>query len=495
MDLFQQKWCPPAFINQDADPYLFELYRYFQASVFHPELRLRNAIGGTTSEPRYSRHHIRWQDQLLSDGVNTLRRVCQQQYDVNLRRCLRLDIIVPSFRVPKDYLRRIIELPVPPNVSTTVIIILDDPGPYAKELQRELEAQYQDKVRIRVNPVNRGASYTRSRGLDESAAEWILYLDDDVIPESNLLSVIADEIHRSGDQYTGYVGATYMDPWNPREMTTYAKGVLLVHLLHFWVDHVTSGRTLAPWGITAQLVLKRTPERFNEVFPRTGGGEDIDLCLRTCALLKLPLKNLPTAKCRHPWWNGGRVHINRFLGWATGDSFLLDLYPQHCYRSWPNGMEIIVFLMLLHIGWWLLAQWPWLHDGYMFVDAVGVCPSPWAMSVKVLMSLLSTVSMIVALDVTMELISIFSERASYFPEIQGWDRLWCGLVGTVLYRIGGADVGHVLIPMLRGSWRHICLRFDWWCGLYPDEPKQVQSREFGRFLVFVGGLAMVYCYM
>jgi hypothetical protein len=276
-------------------------------------------------------------------------------------------------------------------------------------------------------------------------------------------------------------------------MTTYAKGVLLVHLLHFWADHINSGRPLAPWGITAQLVLKRTALRFNEVFPRTGGGEDIDLCLRTCAALKLPLKNLPAAQCRHPWWNEGYVHVNRFRGWATGDSLLLDLYPHHCYRSWPNGMEVIVFLTLFHVAWGIWRQLGWQHS-LLGGGSVSVCTtgSPYAVLVPVLVSFVSSVIVTFVLDVAMEMVSIFSERHSYLREVQGWDRLWCGLVGTVLYRIGGADYGHVLVPLRRGSWRHLCLRFDWWCGLYPEEPRQVRSREFWRFLVFVLGLGVVY---
>ncbi len=35
-----------------------------------------------------------------------------------------------------------------------------------------------------------------------------------------------------------------------------------------------------PWAVTANVAFRNTSERFNLCFPRTGGGEDIDFCLR-----------------------------------------------------------------------------------------------------------------------------------------------------------------------------------------------------------------------
>lgn len=468
LDIFDE-WCPNSFVNQDADPYLFELYRCFNASIFNKHLKLKNEIGGANGIPRYGRVHICWQDELLESSIKKIKDKFKHSFHVLLPMCLRLDIIVPSFRCPKDILERIIQLPIPPHVSTTVIIILDMPGLHSEELRHELEKRYGEKVRIRVNSENRGASYSRSKGLNESAAEWILYLDDDVIPEENLLYVIAEEIYQTGHNYAGYVGVTNMSPQNTSEMTIYAKGVLLVHLLHFWADHVKSGRLHAPWGITVQLVLKRTKLRFNEVFPRTGGGEDIDLCLRTCRLLDLKLKNLPEARCSHPWWDQGYVCSSRFRGWAQGDSILVDLYPEHCYYSFPNGLEMMLFATVCHI------VVGFLYMTFGELSSLVFWLKSWIIFILITFSF----------DVLLELWSIQKEAKTYLPDVQGFDRLWCGLVGIILYRICGADIGHVLMPLYnRGSLKHICKRFDWWCGLYPEKKESIRQRERVRFLVF-----------
>lgn len=35
-----------------------------------------------------------------------------------------------------------------------------------------------------------------------------------------------------------------------------------------------------PWGVTANVAVRNTDERFDLRFPPTGGGEDVDFCLR-----------------------------------------------------------------------------------------------------------------------------------------------------------------------------------------------------------------------
>ena len=42
--------------------------------------------------------------------------------------------------------------------------------------------------------------------------------------------------------------------------------------------------------MTANLAIKNTTARFDARFPKTGGGEDIDFCLRACpnGMLSVP---------------------------------------------------------------------------------------------------------------------------------------------------------------------------------------------------------------
>ncbi len=57
-------------------------------------------------------------------------------------------------------------------------------------------------------------------------------------------------------------------------------------------------------------------------------------------------------------------------------------------------------------------------------------------------------------------------------------------------------MGHVLHPLLaRGSLWHICLRFDWWCGLYPQDVINNKQREMNKFGFIVIGLVVLYAWV
>src|SRR5438876_1142355 len=95
--------------------------------------------------------------------------------------------------------------------------------------------------------------------------------------------------------------------------------------------------TELPWGITANLLVRRNPDGtvlFSEDFPKTGGGEDIDFCLRLRAWQAQQnprsegFVSVPAAVVRHPWWDGGKPRYSHFFGWSRGDGLLIDLFRQ-----------------------------------------------------------------------------------------------------------------------------------------------------------------------
>jgi hypothetical protein len=131
------------------------------------------------------------------------------------------------------------------------------------------------------------------------------------------------------------------------------------YLSFFWTQ---AGRvpenTPVPWGVTANLLLRRQQAcQFKLCFPKTGGGEDIAMCLDTVASGRLPLLSTPAAAVVHPWWNDGCIRPRRFFGWAFGDAELQLLYPQFTYRNFPNTVEMLMFSFIsLLPGWLTLPQ-------------------------------------------------------------------------------------------------------------------------------------------
>jgi hypothetical protein len=90
---------------------------------------------------------------------------------------------------------------------------------------------------------------------------------------------------------------------------------------------------------------------FDLRFPKTGGGEDIDYCLKVTQAGALGrMVAVPGAAAQHPWWDGGRhswLLYRRVYRWALGDGQLLEMYPQLTYWAAPSATELGALLLAL----------------------------------------------------------------------------------------------------------------------------------------------------
>ena len=195
---------PKQFVNQDGDPYLYELYSRFNAASFEVTCRLNNTIGGD-GEARYRKHRINWRGQILSLNLRRLKS-CLGEIKPN---GVCIDVVIPSYRVNNDeFLRRIVLLRASVDAYVKFWIVVDNPSEdhvhavqtMAKELndkQLEMEGNY--FINVIHYGANRGASYARNTGFNYSTAEWVLFLDDDVIPDENFLDAYIGGIRRYPD--------------------------------------------------------------------------------------------------------------------------------------------------------------------------------------------------------------------------------------------------------------------------------------------------------
>ncbi|KAE9397627.1 glycosyltransferase family 2 protein [Gymnopus androsaceus JB14] len=357
MDIFNGEVVPPVFINQDGDPFLFQLYRRWNCATMIPS-RISNSIGGKTLA-RYDKVHAQdWTFQTLDDAVSTIKTRLRE------RACLAtemvsVDVIVPCYRVDLSILHTILQLKPSDSCTVMFIIIVDNPlAPNIAELEK-LFAHRSD-VRIRINEVNSGASYSRNRGMLESAADWVYFLDDDVVPSPDVL-IHAEKIIRAHPDAAGFVGNTGFPPAN----TVFTAALHLSGVTYFW-DIASKIANDVPWGVTANLIARRNvPDgvKFDLCFPRTGGGEDIDFCRQkrkySISEGRQGFFAAPDMKVTHPWWNHGRRSYWRFYMWSVGDGALVAMYPEHCYRVWlPNSAETL-FLWVCVAGFMICqGMWP-----------------------------------------------------------------------------------------------------------------------------------------
>jgi GT2 family glycosyltransferase len=459
LDIFGKEHIIPSdFINQDGDPYLFQLYKQWGGSSFLSGVTLQNSIGGLQLleeqyiTPRYERVHIDWKFDILQKHTLILENWINSNSEdgSHNKRKIMIDVITPSYRVDATFLERIVNLKVPSYCETTFIIIVDNPKANIKWL-REIEKEKQGSLRVRKNPTNVGASSSRNVGLKESAADWVVFLDDDVIPDDNLLVEYSKAITNHGDKYDGFAGLTVLPP----DTKVFPNAVTLSDVTYFW--DIANKMETTPWSITANMVVNRRNASnlfFDDRFIKTGGGEDIDYCLQ---LKKWPLLCVPTAKVVHPWWHNGERCYSHFYRWAIGDSHLMNKYPKLTYRSFPNVWEMTVFLLLLQ---------PLLF---------GTLPKT-----------LKYIAIVWIVDVTLDVLRnmVLKQRYQQHPKPQNIaTRFLASLESNIVKN--SCELGHLLGPIMRGNVTFITKRFEWFCGTLPGIIRQEQTRSFKRFVVFM----------
>jgi GT2 family glycosyltransferase len=262
---------------------------------------------------------------------------------------LSIDVVIPSYNFNEKLIDRIKKIRIPEGIIVKYFIVIDNP---------KLERPEIDGFVLIQNKENLGAHISRNVGIEAGKGEWILFLDDDIEPEPNLISKYYDIIKEN--DASGYIGKTsFPDPYN-----RFTQAVMDSDILTFFP--LAETRPSMWWGVTANMIINRKAMgdiRFDKRFPKAGGGEDIDLCLRICKKEDNEFMTVPEAVVSHEWWNQGKFGLKRFGRWAYGDSRLTVLHPELRYYNFPNVAEgmLLGFLgsMLAHyLGhaelWWSL---------------------------------------------------------------------------------------------------------------------------------------------
>ncbi|KIK36718.1 glycosyltransferase family 2 protein [Suillus luteus UH-Slu-Lm8-n1] len=350
MDAFGGQVIPKVFINQDGDPFLFQLYRKWGCSRMIPS-RLSNGIGGSLPARYIQQHTDGWTFGPLADAASALEKSLATSFPTATRK-MTLDVVIPSYRVLLPFLDAILALKESPTCETMFIIIIDNPHS-SKIIELEAKYAHRPDIRIRVNESNLGASASRNRGMKESAADWILFLDDDVTPQDDIL-VEAEKAIRSNPRAAGFIGNTFF----PVASTIFTNAVHLAGVTHFWdiAAKMPQNESDMPWGVTANLIARRVQDgvEFDLQFPKTGGGEDIDFCRKkrdfSVAHGGKGFCPAPRVVATHPWWSNGQRSYWRFYMWSKGDGGLIKLYPNFTYLDHtPNSAELFLISTALTI--------------------------------------------------------------------------------------------------------------------------------------------------
>ena len=470
MDIFNGDVIPDIFVNQDGDPYLFQLYRRWGCSRM-VSARLSNSIGGE-EEARYEKQSAtNWTFGTIDNGVSTAESWLSCQGVVTGLKKLTLDIIIPCYRVNIPILERILALEPFPSCSVTFIIIIDDPSsPHIFELKNKFGPR--PDVRIRINKTNLGASASRNKGIDESAAEWVHFLDDDVVPREDLLKE-AEKIIRTHSQAAGFVGSSVF----PVSNSIFTTAVHLAGVTYFWdIASKLDGNAAqdVPWGVTANLIARRnlhkdnSQVKFDPSFPKTGGGEDIHFCR---IKRKFSLQEgagafcaAPEVRVVHPWWNGGRRSYWRFYNWSVGDGALIKQFPEHVYPDFaPNSAESMLFCSLGICVSIVFAQTQLFAAFWKAFVCVAIAN--------------------VLFDCYRHLYKHPERNASINTNLQIYSVRWILAVIESSFIRMFSEIGRVRGMIGRGEYSLLGRRFDWFAGTNSNAIKEERSNSVQRIVL------------
>lgn len=244
-----------------------------------------------------------------------------------------IDIVIPSIRFDMERMLDALQMDIPPGVDISYYVISDNRNLASKDFE------YMGlPARLIVNEGGLGAPLSRNVGLDVSMGEYVLFLDDDVVvPHDILATYVAAILEHPGTP--GFVGPTIF----PEAMNRFTRGIRTSDILTFF-DLPRTWQEMH-WGTTSNIMVRRDAVgdiRFRDSFPKHGGGEDIDFCLRIVERAGRPFKTVPGTAVNHGWWGGGRRSYRRFFRWAFGDSALPRLHRRYAYRSPPNLIEALL---------------------------------------------------------------------------------------------------------------------------------------------------------
>ena len=473
------------------------------------DVKLTNACGGSDTVPaRYNRVPAEnWRERVLEDVcVAPIQSYLQEYYAsatirqhlnsaigdklelVQQHSLLLLDVVIPSYRIELQYLQDICSIQVPSYMRTTFIIIIDNPSHLVKLIdpsenispskaaslleRRLVESSGTDNnVRVRCNNENMGASASRNRGIKESAAEYILFLDDDVIPDKELLC-------KHGKELKGYIGREepilglvgFVRFPRDTNMSVLHAGVFMSYLIFIFEIAGNNMYSEPAWGVTANILFKTFPGMsFDTRYAKTGGGEDVDFALRTSQENgNLKLKCCPSAQVTHLFWSGGLYNLcKHFFNWAIGDSALFNRFEDSLvYPSYPNFVET----------WFIL-----------------VLPCTLAMNNNISRLFLVTVVMYVcdvAVDMFWKFGTDFKHRRSLLEnDVTTPFAVLAHALGNFYVII--LECGRLCGHLKRGHVRNISRRFDWHCGRLEHSTRNFVQREKVKFLAFL--VALISC--
>ncbi|KAL0025926.1 hypothetical protein WJX77_004138 [Trebouxia sp. C0004] len=177
---------------------------------------------------------------------------------------LTLDVAIPSYRANPVLLEKLLTCSVTePSVSVRFLLQIDQPKlpTAASSYISDKQEQLMHMLRVRHNKCNIGAGMTRNALLEASAAQYVVFFDDDVEPSVGCLDAYV-QAARQHPEAAGFAGPTCL----PHGSGLVAAAVQLSDVGFFWEAPSSNVFPKVPWAVTANMMIKNTDLRCSPDF-------------------------------------------------------------------------------------------------------------------------------------------------------------------------------------------------------------------------------------
>ncbi len=270
-----------------------------------------------------------------------------------------LDVIIPSYRFDQNeqLIAAIVSLIQPKDWNIQFYLIADHPtAAIPASIQQLID---DNRLHFYRNESNRGLSYTRNRGIELSAGEWMLFLDDDIVPAPDLLLQFTNAILKE-PAATAFGGVVKL----PAPVNDFTQALTDNGYAHYF--QLAAIEKELPWLVGACMMFRRNKIgdiRFSELFGNDG-GEEVDFAIQVKKKSGGRFLAVPSAIVEHPWWHDGRPDFGRPFRYSRGVYWLSTRNPEFIQWRFCNTTELI-FLLLLFTPFSFLA-------GVSYINCLGI---------------------------------------------------------------------------------------------------------------------------
>jgi glycosyltransferase involved in cell wall biosynthesis len=104
-------------------------------------------------------------------------------------------VVIPAYKAERTIERTVRSALGQPAITVSVIVVVDD---LSRVTQQVVTSIGGSNLSLLVNETNKGAQFTRNRGLSQTLSEFVMFLDSDDYLTGNVLSGLVSRMHETG---------------------------------------------------------------------------------------------------------------------------------------------------------------------------------------------------------------------------------------------------------------------------------------------------------